>query len=320
MRNKCKAVGKQKIAQTIQTHLDNRKYHYAYYDDLNMFSLEMGIGGRIPSFNLKISVYEDKFVVWADVPLTVNDEEKGKVCEYLHRYWRRNFGFGNNQVRYSKCVFCGEMIPEDKVISQSIRSACMDVEEISGGVIDILYNNATPEETGQKPHISEPSHNALNTIGLEGEYNLEGTSFNNIDAVDNRLKKFLDDFGWKYTVEYDENLGNIYYTSFDFGNKAGSFEAKILPNDGAYAISVELPIKSDKTDEVAKYLCEINYKSDCKFKLYYVSNRINCQLNVLVGSYTDFSDDFISDTFNCLFDTVERYEDKIDEIAICKSN
>lgn len=302
-------VGKQKIAEVIKTHLDSRKYHYAYYDDLDIFSFEMGIGGRIPSFNLKISVYEDKFVVWADVPLTINDEEKSKVCEYLQRYWRRYFGFDNNQIRYSKSVFCGDIIPEGKVISQSIRSACMDVEEISGGVIDILYNNATPEETGKKPHISEVSHNALNTIDLEGEYKLEETSFNNVDAIDNRLKTFLDDHGWKYTVEYDENLGNIYYINIDFGNKAGIFEVEILPNDGAYTISVELPTKADKTDKVAKYLCEINYNSDCKFKLYYVSNRINCKLNVSVGSHTDFSDDFISGTFECLFNAVEKYEE-----------
>jgi len=148
------------LVEAIKTHIKEQDLHLVAFDEeLGSFSFNMHLPAEFSSINVIIRVREDEFTTLAVCPVRPNTNDKeqmAKMAEFVCRanYGLRNggfeFDFNDGELRYRCYVPCGEQIPSQELIRQSIATPALMLRRYSPGIIGVLYSHRDPEEMIQE--------------------------------------------------------------------------------------------------------------------------------------------------------------------------
>lgn len=139
------------ITGVVREYLDSQDWHYQEED--NVFSVRMGIRGKLNRVLLTIKCKDTGFVCYTKPELSIPDQTLNAAMKYITcaNYGMSVGNFEINQldgeIRFKCFVSCQDDIPTMGHIEALIDSGIIMFTRYGDGLIDVIYNNADPIET-----------------------------------------------------------------------------------------------------------------------------------------------------------------------------
>lgn len=183
------------IANAIRSHLDAHDFHYNFDDELGVFNLLMGVGGKAKTLIYHIIIDEHNFVTNARYPLGPSSEDDPCMNTMARFLTRANNGLRNGNFELdldegninfkSFCCCRGLIAPSDEMVAESIQCPAAMFDKYEAGILGILFKGMSDKEAEE--HCENSKGNILSRLE-ELKTHLEALgamgSEENADSVD----------------------------------------------------------------------------------------------------------------------------------------
>lgn len=143
------------IVQAIKAHLENENMHLVAFDEDGDFGFVMHIPGPVSFVQYIIRVHEDNYTVTAIFPLSADSADDAAMSTVSEFITRANYGLKNGnfemdyrdgEIRYKCHVHCGDQVPTEETIRNSVGVPAAMIKRYARGFIDILYKNISAKK------------------------------------------------------------------------------------------------------------------------------------------------------------------------------
>lgn len=148
-----KEYSKQAVGQ-IMAVLHDLQYRYSFQDELGVFRVDFRLRD-IRDITEFIAVEAQMYSVYAVCPIKIPAERVAAVGEYIGRINRRLnlcsfvLDYDTGELRaHTEIPFRG-LLPWIDVVEQSIRMPVELFDRFGGGLLAVVFGNASPKETAQ---------------------------------------------------------------------------------------------------------------------------------------------------------------------------
>lgn len=160
------------IAKAIRNHLDTHNFHYNFDDELGVFNLLMGVGGKAKTLIYHIIVDEHNFVTNARYPLGPSSDDEACMNTMARFFARANYGMRNGNFELdmndgdinfkSFCCCRGLAAPSDEMVAECIQCPAAMFDKYEAGILGILFGNMTDQEA--EAHCENTKGNILSKL------------------------------------------------------------------------------------------------------------------------------------------------------------
>lgn len=148
------------IAEAVRNHMDAHDLHYDFDENLGIFKLLMGVGGKAKTLIYHIVVDEHNFVVNVRYPLGPSSDDEASMTTMARFIARANSGMRNGNFELdmddgdisfkSFCCCRGLDAPSDKMVAESIQCPAAMFDKYEEGILGILFNGLSDREAAHR--------------------------------------------------------------------------------------------------------------------------------------------------------------------------
>ena len=147
------------IADAVSTFLHNDDWHFSFDEEDGVFTFGLGVKGRLKKIRYLIAVRQAHYIVYATVPIGVDEDDRTTMREMADFICRANYGLkcGNfeldmddGQIRYKVYVDCRADIPAESVIKNSVYCPAAMFERYGDGILDVIFQGVSGKDAVSK--------------------------------------------------------------------------------------------------------------------------------------------------------------------------
>ena len=170
------------IARAIDTYLKENDWNFSFDEENGLFRFMLSLSSTLKKIHYIIDVKEDDYIVYAIAPLGAEKEDPQMmatmaefICRINYGLMNGNFDMRDGEIRFKCFVECDGIIPTDDMVRHSIHCPAVMFERYGGGIVDIIYGNATAKEAVEKcEKATKDEMRSLLSELMEGE---DGSEF-----------------------------------------------------------------------------------------------------------------------------------------------
>lgn len=146
------------IANAIVDFLRDDDWHYEFDENKEIIRCGVNIKCKLKSTRLIIDLREDKYLVFATISLSVDEENRAEMARLLNMI-NYTMVFGNfemdesdGEVRFRFAVDCDDCLPSREVVKDSILIPALMMEKYGDAIVKVLMGFATAKEAFAEVH------------------------------------------------------------------------------------------------------------------------------------------------------------------------
>lgn len=143
------------IADAVRNFLEEDGWNFHFNEKNGIFQFDLSIGGKIKRISYLIRVREDDYLVYALSPVGADADSHEELIRMTEFICHVNYGLcngnfelnmNNGEIRYKTYVNCGDMIPEETVVRESIYCCAIMFDQYASGIMRVIFENASARE------------------------------------------------------------------------------------------------------------------------------------------------------------------------------
>ena len=146
------------IANAIVDFLRDDDWHFEFNEEREIIRCGVNLKCKLKSTRLVIDLRDDKYLVFANVPLNTDEENRAEMARLLNMI-NYTMIFGNfemdesdGEVRFRFAVDCDDCLPSREVVKDSILIPALMVEKYGDAIAKVLMGFATAKEAFAEVH------------------------------------------------------------------------------------------------------------------------------------------------------------------------
>lgn len=153
------------LAAAVKAYLDSQGYTYDYDSEYGSFEYGLSLDSTLSSCDMRISMREDGFSVFAFSPLSGNAsdiEGMRRISEYLTRVnyslFMGNFemDFEDGNILFRTAVMTGDRIPSTYEIEWLVDMPALMMDKYGNGLAQVVLMNADPKKAFDAAGDADP--------------------------------------------------------------------------------------------------------------------------------------------------------------------